>query len=149
MANTILIKKSSTANAVPQTSDLAFGELAINITDGNLFYKNSATGNVTVIASNKLSSVSGNVTGGNVLTAGQVSATGNVIGGNLVTGGMVTAAGTIVGSTLETTGSGGDITLSGGNILGANNISLTSNVVAGNMIASMITATGKIGRAHV
>ena len=38
------------------------GELAINYTDGNLFYKNSSNV-VTVIASNKFVSVSGNVTG--------------------------------------------------------------------------------------
>jgi hypothetical protein len=42
MANTILIKRSGTANAVPLSVNLALGELAINYTDGKLFYKNGS-----------------------------------------------------------------------------------------------------------
>jgi hypothetical protein len=70
------------------------GELAINYTDGNLFYKN-ASNVVTVIASNKFSSVTGNVTGGNILTVGLVSATGNVTGGNITTDGLISVAGNV------------------------------------------------------
>ena len=40
MANTIKIKRSSTASATPNTLD--YGELAINYTDGKLFYKNNS-----------------------------------------------------------------------------------------------------------
>ena len=79
MTNTILIKRSATANSVPASGNLQAGELAINYTDGNLFYKDAA-GNVNVIASNKFVSVSGNVTGGNIITVGQVSASGNITG---------------------------------------------------------------------
>jgi hypothetical protein len=61
MTNTILIKRSAVANSVPASGNLQAGELAINYTDGNLFYKDSG-GNVNVIASNKFVSVSGNVT---------------------------------------------------------------------------------------
>lgn len=42
MANKVLLKKSSTAAKVPTTSDLDYGELALNYTDGNLYYKNSS-----------------------------------------------------------------------------------------------------------
>ena len=35
MANTILLKKSATPGAVPTTGDLAYGELALNVYDGN------------------------------------------------------------------------------------------------------------------
>lgn len=77
MTNTVQLKRSSVANSVPGSANLVPGELAINYTDGNLFYKN-ASNVVTVIASNKFSSVTGNVTGGNILTVGLVSATGNV-----------------------------------------------------------------------
>ena len=77
MTNTVLIKRSSTANTAPSSGVLQYGELALNYTDGNLFYKNS--GNVvTVIASNQFVSVAGNITGGNLLTSGLVSAAGNV-----------------------------------------------------------------------
>ena len=61
MSNTLLLKRSGTANAVPASGNLALGELAINYTDGNLFYKDGG-GTVKVIASNQFSSVVGNVT---------------------------------------------------------------------------------------
>ena len=41
MANKIILKKSSVAEKVPTQSDLDYGELAINYTDGKLYYKNS------------------------------------------------------------------------------------------------------------
>ena len=62
MTNTVQLKRSSIANSIPSAGNLVAGELAINYTDGNLFYKNSSNV-VTVIASNKFVSVSGNVTG--------------------------------------------------------------------------------------
>ena len=62
MSNTILLKRSTVANSVPAAGSVAPGELAINIQDGNLFYKN-ASNVVTVIASNQFVSVTGNVTG--------------------------------------------------------------------------------------
>lgn len=37
--NTLLLKRSDTANQAPET--LQLGELAINVADGKLFYKNS------------------------------------------------------------------------------------------------------------
>ena len=49
MSNTILIKRSGTAAAVPSSGSISLGELAINYADGNLFYKNG-TGDVKVIA---------------------------------------------------------------------------------------------------
>ncbi len=82
MTNTVLIKRSSVANSVPLAGNLLPGELAINYNDGNLFYKN-ASNVVTVIASNRFLSVSGNVTGGNVITSGAVSTSGIVGTGNI------------------------------------------------------------------
>lgn len=83
MANTILIKRSNVANSVPASGNLQPGELAINYTDGNLFFKDN-NGNVQTIASQKFVSVSGNVTAGNIVTVGQVSATGNITGNYFV-----------------------------------------------------------------
>jgi hypothetical protein len=42
MANTILLKRNSTANAAPTAGQLSAGELAINTADGKLFAKNAA-----------------------------------------------------------------------------------------------------------
>jgi hypothetical protein len=42
MANKVLLKKSSVAAKVPLPTDLEYGELAINYTDGKLYFKNNS-----------------------------------------------------------------------------------------------------------
>ena len=42
MANKVLLKKSSTAAKVPLVTDLDYGELALNYTDGKLYYKTAS-----------------------------------------------------------------------------------------------------------
>ena len=42
MANNIILKKSSVADKVPLTSDLQYGEVALNYADGKLYYKDSS-----------------------------------------------------------------------------------------------------------
>lgn len=42
MANQIILKKSSVAAKVPVSGDLVYGELALNYTDGKLYYKTSS-----------------------------------------------------------------------------------------------------------
>lgn len=61
MPNRILSKRSGVSTAVPSAANLAFGEIAINYADGNLFFKHSSNV-VTVIASTQFSNVSGNST---------------------------------------------------------------------------------------
>jgi len=158
MTNTVLIKRSSTANAVPVAGNLVAGELAINFTDGNLFYKNA--GNVvTVIASNQFSSVTGNVTGGNILTGGVISSVGtitgsshlgavvsvtaNITGGNVLTAGQVSATGNVTGNFFIGNGSQltGIVTSAGSSIVNG-----TSNVVvaaSGNVTVS-VGGTGNV-----
>jgi hypothetical protein len=41
MANKVLLKKSSVGSRIPTTSDLDYGELALNYADGKLYYKTS------------------------------------------------------------------------------------------------------------
>lgn len=106
MTNTVLIKRSSVANAVPLAGNLQPGELAINYADGNLFYKNTSNV-VTVLASNQFVSVSGNVTGGNIITSGAVSTSGIVASGdvNLTSSGNISLG--AVGNVHITGGSSG------------------------------------------
>ena len=112
MTNTVLIKRSGTANSVPVAGNLSLGELAINYADGNLFYKNSS-GSVTVIASNKFVSVTGNITGGNINSGGIVSATGNVIGNYFIGNGSqltgITVTGTLNSVVDNFTGNGSQV----------------------------------------
>ena len=83
MANKVLLKKSSTAAKVPLVGDLDYGELAINYTDGKLYYKTASNAidtfpslSATATLTNKtLSSaiLTGTLTaGGGVGTNGQV-----------------------------------------------------------------------------
>lgn len=93
---------SSTASAVPVNTNLVDGELAINITDGKLYYKDN-TGTVKLLASNtsttNVSSISFGSTGLTPATA---------------TTGVVTVAGTLAlasGGTGATTVSGAQTNL--------------------------------------
>ena len=95
MSNTILLKKSGLANAVPQAANLALGEVALNYTDGNLFYKDNG-GTVNLLVSNKFVSVTGNVTGGNLNAAG-LSLSGNVVSA-LVSAANITTTANISGN---------------------------------------------------
>jgi hypothetical protein len=42
MASKIILKKSNVTSKVPLAADLEYGELALNYTDGKLFYKNNS-----------------------------------------------------------------------------------------------------------
>ena len=122
----------------------------------------SFTGNVTSL------NVTGNITGGNLLTPGVVTATGNVTGGNVTTAGQVVATGNVTGGNINLsgnivdtgaltiiTGASGNISLApngsativatttGANITGT--LNATGNANVGNLgTAGLITATGNI-----
>jgi hypothetical protein len=97
--------------------------------------------------------VTGNVTGGNLNTAGTVNATGNVRGGNLVsnaavTATTVTATGNVTGGNILGNGAGlsginvfSNISVSGGNSVVADSISDTLTLVAGSGITITANAT--------
>ena len=91
---------------------------AANVIGGNLTTGGqvSATGNITTagafngatlsLSGNVTSplNVTGNVTGGNLLTGGLISATSNITGGNVLTGGIVSATANVTGGNLITSG---------------------------------------------
>jgi hypothetical protein len=139
MSNTILLKRSDIANSVPAAGNLVPGELALNFTDGNLFFKNSSN-NIVLLASTQTLDIAGNITGGNLITAGitstaALSVAGNANVGNLDTVGQVIATGNITGSNLNATG----------NIATAGLISATGNINGGNLnTAGEINATGNV-----
>jgi hypothetical protein len=124
MSNTILIKRSGTPGSIPNAANVSFGELAINYSDGTLFYKD-AGGTVKVIASSQFVLVTGNVTGGNINTSGLVNATGNITGGNIVTAGLVTATGNITG----------------GNVISLGKVEAVGTVTAGNVAYTNVDGT--------
>jgi hypothetical protein len=131
---------------------------------GNVSVGIGGTSNVAVFATTGAYvtgdiSASGNVTGGNLITAAavsaaSVSASGNVTGGNLITGAAVSAtsvsaSGNITGGNIlgganvnATTHTGTTASLSGnitgGNILTGGLISATANVNGGNLISAAL-----------
>jgi hypothetical protein len=138
----------------------------------------SASGNVTAaafygplvgeVASSTTISATGNITGGNINTAGLVSATGNITGGNLsgtsIVGTLTTAAQTNITSvgTLTSLAVTGNITsgnLSGTSIVGTlttaaqtnitsvgtlGSLSVTGNITGGNLITTGLASLSSI-----
>jgi len=100
------------------------------------------------VVSNTTIQATGNVTGGNITTAGQVVATGNIRGGNIITG-----SGTVLNNGLDTTGNiqGGNLAITGiatvtgniisGNISTAGRVTATGNVIGGNLVGQNLTPT--------
>jgi hypothetical protein len=130
MTNKITLKRSSQAAKVPLPGDLDYGELALNFTDGNLFFKSNANV-ITTLASTQFVSVTGNVTGGNIITAGQITATGNVAGNYFVGN----------GSQLTGINSFSTIAVSGQSSVIAESIADTLTLTAGSGI-SIVTNSG-------
>jgi hypothetical protein len=87
----------------------------------------------TAYVQNQLSSSSGittvgNITGGNLLTGGLVSATGNVTGGNITTAGLITGGNITTAGLITVAGN-----VTGGNILSSGLVSVTGNIIGGNI----------------
>ena len=108
-------------------------------TAGNVV--NAIQANITSVGTLTSLSVTGNVTSGNLVTSGTVSAISNISGANITTTGVVSAYGTVTGGNFVTAGTvtATDNIVSGANI-GANNVSI-SNVLS---VSSNITSGGNI-----
>jgi len=117
----------------PEGAQTAFTGASSDITADSI----TVTGNVSGGNLNTagLVSATGNISGGNLNTAGLVSATGNISGGNLNTAGLVSATGNISGGNLNTAG----LVSATGNVSGGNLVT-SGNIVAGNLIVSGIEA---------
>jgi filamentous hemagglutinin len=122
------------------------GNLAVG---GNI----SITGNVTSL------NVTGNITGGNLLTPGVVTATGNITGGNVSAGsGIISTTGNINGANINASSgiTAGTTIISTGNITGGNidtagQVTATGNITGGNVSAGsgIISTTGNINGANI
>lgn len=105
---------STTASAVPLAADLAQGELAINITDGKLYYEDNA-GAVQVIATKGAGTIGGSTTQIQYNNAGALAGNAAMVFNNstnvttLTTLNLTNALGTIYGGTAQSTYTQGDI----------------------------------------
>ena len=147
------------ANIQIQTGSTSTPTTRITVigSSGNVGFANAAplhtvavTG--TMYGSSTLTAV-GNVTGGNLITAGLITATGNVTGGNLITAGLATVTGNVTGGNIISVGavSAGAAGMTatgnirGGNINSDDQVSVTGNVNAANFNATQnFSTTGNV-----
>jgi hypothetical protein len=118
---------STAASAQGQVTGTLYWKIPGNIS-GTYTYQCSIHGGMVgniVIDNPAVVSVTGNVTGGNILTAGLMSATANITGGNILTAGIMSSTGNGIH----------------GNILTAGLISATGNITGGNLAISGNSAT--------
>jgi len=126
----IILFNSTTASNVPTTSNLAVGELAINIPDGKLYYNKSGT--ITVLANSNFATSVTTISFG---TTGLTPST--------ATNGVVTVAGTLSpanGGTGVANGANNTITFTGNYTLG---LTLTANTAVTLPTSGTLVNTGK------
>jgi hypothetical protein len=112
---------------------------------GNIIVKASAnlvTPNIGAATGTSVS-VTGTVSAGNInADSGYVTTTGNITGGNLLTGGLISATSTITGSSIL-----GSVVSASGNVYGGNVlfdagvVTGTGNIYGGNLIAALFDST--------
>ena len=122
-------------------NDTQDGDIIMRVNDGGVVTTAmTIDGATSVVTINTSAVATGNVTAGNIVTAGQVTATGNITGGNLITGGTfssasVTAIGNVTGGNLVTAGAitDGAIVIDNGTITGGVAGTFSATVQAGTL----------------
>jgi hypothetical protein len=129
-------------------STIYLGNAQISANATALIMTNPAGGQTVLAGATATSSVAGNVTGGNILTGGLISATGNITGGNLsgtnIVGTLTTAAQTNITSvgTLGSLAVTANVT--GGNLLTGGLISATSTITGTSHLGSVVSVTANV-----
>ena len=130
-ANIQILTSTNGAAATPKVTILSTGNVGI----ANLAPVDTLAVTGTVYGSSTLVAV-GNITGGNLLTAGSATATGNIVGGNISTAGLITATGNVTA---------GNVISLGVITAGAEGVTATGNVRGGNLVSdAAVSATGNI-----
>ena len=114
-------------------------------TAGNV--ANAAQPNITSLGTLVALSVTGNVTGGNLLTTGSALVTGNIAVGNIATGGIVSAFGNVTGGNFLTAGSitaTGNASVGNVSVTGILGVTSTASITGNINTGGNITATGSI-----
>ena len=148
-ANGIYIGTSNVVNISQSSND---GLITAPVSTGNLILRTNVSGTTYTVATalgangvfavanaatvGTTLSVTGNTTGGNLLTGGLMSATGNITGGNVLSGAL------IQGTTVSATGNviGGNIVTAG--VLAVNNSSNSAISTTGNIAGNYLFGNG-------
>ena len=141
----IQLYRTSTASAVPVNTNLADGELAINLTDERLYFKNAA-GVVKLLASNAgslgtVTSVGGTGTVNGLTLTGTVTSSGNLTLGGTLSG--VSLATQVTGTLPVANGGTGVTTSTGtGNTVLSTSPTLVTPALGTPSSATLTNATG-------
>lgn len=137
--NVVITAGGATTAIIQSTGALITGFTSVtgNVIGGNLVTAGLAT-------------VTGNiVTGANVVASGYAAITGNVTGGNLSTAGLATVTGNVIGGNINTAGlvsATGNVVatgnVAGGNIIATTRVSGASLSVSGNVDAGNLRTGG-------
>ena len=120
MANKVLLKKSSVAAKVPLTTDLDYGELALNYADEKLYFKNASNVIKSFVIAGAGSVTS--ITAGTGLSGGTITSSGTIAIDSTVA--TLTGTQTLTNKTLSSAVLTGTLTAGGG--VGTNGQVLTS-----------------------
>jgi hypothetical protein len=128
-ANGIFIGTSNVVNISQSTND---GLITAAVSSGNLILRANVSGTVHNVA--QALGSNGTFAIGNAATIGTtLGVTGNVTGGNLLTAGLISSTGNVTSGNVNTT------------LVAATTLSATANVQGGNLrTAGLISATGNI-----
>ena len=128
-ANGIFIGTSNVVNISQSTND---GLITAPVSGGNLIIQTNVAGTTYTVAT--ALGANGTFAIANAATVGTtLNVTGNVTGGNLLTGGLVSVTGNVTSGNVNTT------------LVAATTLSATANVQAGNLrTTGLISATGNI-----
>ena len=151
MSNKVLLKKSSVVGKVPATTDLDYGEVALNYADGLLYYKSanniiqsfsSASSNVTLTGSQTLTNKTLTSPTINGATENNVTLTGTVnAGGSTGTSGYVLTS-TGSGVQWSAAGSSYNLPTASTSTLGGVKVDGTSITIDGNGVISSAGGSG-------
>jgi hypothetical protein len=144
-ANVQILTSTNGAPATPKVTVLSTGNVGI----GNATPVDTLSVDGTVYGSSTLVTV-GNITGGNIGTAGRITATGNIVGGNINTAGRVSVTGNVLAGNVISVGTieaGAAGILATGNIRGGNLVSDADIVATGNIDGSNLFTQGIVSAA--
>jgi hypothetical protein len=109
----------------------------------------NASSGFTFNKSTNALAVTANITGGNLIISGQISATANITGGNLRTGGLVSAAGNITGGNVVASANViGNLIVSGSGQFGIAN-GITTLSLANNRAETIFIGSGNATNVYI
>ena len=132
MSSLIQLKRTATPGNVPITGNLSYGEVALNITDGKLFFKKTIGGVDSIVTLQQL----------NAGTGVTFDANGNInVGQNIAT----TSTPTFAGITISPIGYPNSLSVNSiGNVSVANTLNLFGNVNVTNNISLLGSVTDSV-----